>query len=127
MTMRRGGSSVRYWYTAARADASLMLGAPLAASTLTERCSPSRSIANLKPCETSALGSAPPSYRKPLPLILQPDMTTGPLRRFVPESSPSEPETVMRMRGLEPPRGCPHTDLNRARLPIPPHPRGRTV
>src|SRR6187431_2386128 len=27
------------------------------------------------------------------------------------------------MRGLEPPRGCPHTDLNRARLPIPPHPR----
>ena len=30
----------------------------------------------------------------------------------------------MRMRGLEPPRGCPHTDLNRARLPIPPHPRG---
>src|SRR5581483_10047300 len=30
----------------------------------------------------------------------------------------------MRMRGLEPPRGCPHTDLNRARLPIPPHLRG---
>ena len=28
----------------------------------------------------------------------------------------------MRMRGLEPPRGCPHTALNRARLPIPPHP-----
>src|SRR5712691_5679992 len=26
------------------------------------------------------------------------------------------------MRGLEPPRGRPHTDLNRARLPIPPHP-----
>jgi hypothetical protein len=34
---------------------------------------------------------------------------------------------LMRMRGLEPPRGCPHTDLNRARLPIPPHPRGGTV
>jgi hypothetical protein len=33
-------------------------------------------------------------------------------------------ETAMRMRGLEPPRGFPHTDLNRARLPIPPHPRG---
>jgi len=31
------------------------------------------------------------------------------------------------MRGLEPPRGCPHTDLNRARLPIPPHPRGQTI
>ncbi len=30
----------------------------------------------------------------------------------------------MRMRGLEPPRGRPHTDLNRARLPIPPHPPG---
>ena len=33
----------------------------------------------------------------------------------------------VRMRGLEPPRGFPHTALNRARLPIPPHPRGRTV
>jgi hypothetical protein len=31
---------------------------------------------------------------------------------------------TMRMRGLEPPRTCIHTDLNRARLPIPPHPRG---
>ena len=30
------------------------------------------------------------------------------------------------MRGLEPPRGYPHTDLNRARLPIPPHPRAGT-
>ena len=30
----------------------------------------------------------------------------------------------MRMRGLEPPRGLPHTDLNRARLPVPPHPPG---
>ena len=27
------------------------------------------------------------------------------------------------MRGLEPPRPYGHTDLNRARLPIPPHPR----
>ncbi len=33
----------------------------------------------------------------------------------------------MRMRGIEPPRGCPHTDLNRARLPVPPHPRGALV
>ena len=32
---------------------------------------------------------------------------------------------VMRMRGLEPPRPYGHTDLNRARLPIPPHPRAR--
>src|SRR3712207_7261824 len=28
------------------------------------------------------------------------------------------------MRGLEPPWAYAHTDLNRARLPIPPHPRG---
>src|SRR3954464_3151951 len=33
----------------------------------------------------------------------------------------------MRMRGLEPPRACAHTALNRARLPIPPHPRGHSV
>ena len=32
----------------------------------------------------------------------------------------------VRMRGLEPPRPKGHTDLNRARLPIPPHPRGRS-
>jgi hypothetical protein len=32
-------------------------------------------------------------------------------------------EALMRMRGLEPPPGLPDTDLNRARLPIPPHPR----
>ena len=35
--------------------------------------------------------------------------------------------SCMRMRGLEPPRPERHTDLNRARLPIPPHPRGATV
>jgi hypothetical protein len=29
----------------------------------------------------------------------------------------------MRMRGLEPPPDFSDTDLNRARLPIPPHPR----
>jgi hypothetical protein len=31
------------------------------------------------------------------------------------------------MRGLEPPRPYGHTDLNRARLPIPPHPRAVAV
>src|SRR5262245_40001182 len=31
------------------------------------------------------------------------------------------------MRGLEPPRPYGHTDLNRARLPIPPHPRGSGI
>jgi hypothetical protein len=36
-------------------------------------------------------------------------------------------ETAMRMRGLEPPRPYGHTDLNRARLPIPPHPRGASL
>ena len=29
---------------------------------------------------------------------------------------------VVRVKGLEPPWGEPHTDLNRTRLPIPPHP-----
>jgi site-specific DNA recombinase len=33
------------------------------------------------------------------------------------------PAMMVRMRGLEPPPGFPDTDLNRARLPIPPHPR----
>ena len=42
-----------------------------------------------------------------------------PLRRRL--TGPSSPH--MRMRGLEPPRPERHTDLNRARLPIPPHPR----
>src|SRR5215831_3966406 len=32
----------------------------------------------------------------------------------------------LRMRGLEPPRPKGHTDLNRARLPIPPHPRAQS-
>src|SRR3954464_11304642 len=30
----------------------------------------------------------------------------------------------MRLRGVEPPRALAHTDLNRARLPVPPQPRG---
>ena len=55
----------------------------------------------------------------------------NPCRRL--DSGPSWPRLArrgpnrgaMRMRGLEPPRGFPHTDLNRARLPIPPHPRAR--
>ena len=32
---------------------------------------------------------------------------------------------MVRARGLEPPWGCPHTDLNRTRLPIPPRPHVR--
>ena len=56
----------------------------------------------------AALGSAvrrTPAHRRP--------------RREGGRSPPSR----MRMRGLEPPRPERHTDLNRARLPIPPHPR----
>ena len=34
---------------------------------------------------------------------------------------------MVRARGLEPPWGCPHTDLNRTRLPIPPRPRIGTL
>ncbi len=39
------------------------------------------------------------------------------------------PKILVRMRGLEPPQSYLHTDLNRARLPIPPHPRdgGATI
>src|SRR5579875_2332942 len=33
----------------------------------------------------------------------------------------------MRLRGLEPPRAQAHTDLNRARLPIPPQPPGDPI
>ena len=33
-------------------------------------------------------------------------------------------KAVVRLRGLEPPRGFPHSALNAARLPIPPQPRG---
>ncbi len=33
----------------------------------------------------------------------------------------------MRLRGVEPPRAFAHTDLNRARLPVPPQPRGRPI
>ena len=39
------------------------------------------------------------------------------------DCSASEWPSLMRMRGLEPPQSYLHTDLNRARLPIPPHPR----
>ena len=43
--------------------------------------------------------------------------------REAPKRGPAGPRLHMRMRGLEPPRPERHTDLNRARLPIPPHPR----
>ena len=39
-------------------------------------------------------------------------------------AGPSRPgrEVMVRMKGLEPSRELPHSDLNAARLPIPPHP-----
>ncbi len=36
-------------------------------------------------------------------------------------------EILVRSGGLEPPRVLPHSDLNAARLPIPPRPRGLTL
>ena len=36
------------------------------------------------------------------------------------------PKSIVRARGLEPPRELPHRDLNPARLPIPPHPLSGT-
>ena len=32
---------------------------------------------------------------------------------------------MVRAKGLEPSWGCPHTDLNRTRLPIPPRPHNK--
>ena len=64
-----------------------------------------------------------------------------PLARSSPTSSPTPPaapagspapdsppragrkSAQMRLRGVEPPRALAHTDLNRARLPVPPQPR----
>jgi hypothetical protein len=54
------------------------------------------------------------------------DGRTGPENARIPAEASfrgdSHVETMVRMRGLEPPRSYLHTDLNRARLPIPPHP-----
>ena len=36
-------------------------------------------------------------------------------------------ETLVRLRGVEPPRTFLHTDLKRARLPVPPQPRGQAI
>jgi hypothetical protein len=61
-----------------------------------------------------------------IPVVPESPFRCLPIGLF-PYCSRVPPVLAMRMRGLEPPRGCPHTDLNRARLPIPPHPRGGTV
>ena len=79
----------------------------------------------------TTFGRCPTRPTRPSPA--SPESLTEHLRRAAPASRAAlrlgmdlvrrAAQTVMRMRGLEPPRGCPHTDLNRARLPIPPHPR----
>jgi site-specific DNA recombinase len=46
-----------------------------------------------------------------------------PYRGRAPFRVGSNSKHLVRMRGLEPPPDCSDTDLNRARLPIPPHPR----
>lgn len=43
------------------------------------------------------------------------------------EQSARLPNNGMRLRGLEPPRGCPHGHLKPARLPIPPQPQNGFV
>ena len=63
-------------------------------------------------------GGCDPRVRSPGPICSD---DSGPQARL------PEPNHLVRMRGLEPPRAFAHTDLNRARLPIPPHPRGEAI
>jgi hypothetical protein len=51
----------------------------------------------------------------------------GHAQRLGTEWAPKRRLFTVRMRGLEPPRAFAHTDLNRARLPVPPHPRGGVI
>lgn len=59
-----------------------------------------------------------------------PEMWQGPraLRKAKrpPKRGPLPIRPVVRMKGLEPSRELPHSDLNAARLPIPPHPHDLT-
>ena len=41
--------------------------------------------------------------------------------------APSPVARAMRLKGVEPPRALAHTDLNRARLPVPPQPREQAI
>jgi hypothetical protein len=59
--------------------------------------------------------------------VLEPELRQRSSSRLGADWGQNRPKMPMRMRGLEPPRAEAHTDLNRARLPIPPHPRGVTV
>lgn len=55
------------------------------------------------------------AYRAPRASSTESGMKKAPLL------GPSQ--SVVRAKGLEPSRGCPHMDLNHTRLPIPPRPR----
>ena len=72
-----------------------------------------------------------PALRRPSAVTVRPAAKRPQGLRGGPGSAqrirPRPERSWMRMRGLEPPRPYGHTDLNRARLPIPPHPRGRTI
>ena len=43
------------------------------------------------------------------------------------EDGGSHVESLVRLKGVEPSRALAHTDLNRARLPVPPQPRGQPI
>ena len=58
--------------------------------------------------------------RRGLDRSLRPGCSVVGKRKKAPEGLE---ESMVRAKGLEPSRGCPHTDLNRTRLPIPPRPR----
>jgi site-specific DNA recombinase len=72
----------------------------------------------------TALTAAPSSNHRAQLRSLCPGNAKGadPYRGRTPFRVGSISEHLVRMRGLEPPRSRLHTDLNRARLPIPPHP-----
>src|SRR5215208_1629204 len=69
---------------------------------------------------TSVVAGVDPPYAAP-------ERETTARQRTAAVPTTRTPFLKMRMRGLEPPRPYGHTDLNRARLPIPPHPRARVI
>ena len=84
--------------------------------------------------------SGPKDFLPPRPIFCRADPTcsagkgdpsphpAGPEKQEI--RTETGPDRFLRVKGLEPSRSCPHKNLNLARLPIPPHPRGsffRTV
>jgi hypothetical protein len=60
------------------------------------------------------------SSSRAMSVVLLPSVPSASTDRIVASRCNSAP---MRLEGLEPPRAFAHTDLNRARRPIPPQPR----